>query len=419
MYKLAFLFSGQGTHFSGMGKGIYERYQIVRDTFEEISQVSGLDIKKLCFESRLAELSRTKNAHLCTLACSISAFRVFMQEIGYAPQFLAGHSLGEYIALTAAGVWSLEDAVKLIAIRADIADRTAKETNGGMSIIENITSDVIAQIVNDIAAQGKKVYVSSITSKNQTALSGDIDDMRECEDKLFEAGANITPLLGSAPYHSALMMPYTDELKAAIDAIKLKPFRYPVISNVTGRPYKSLDAVQENLVNHFISTVLWTDTMNYFDEKGISLTIEMAPKNLLTNIVKSEHEHIKAVCLCNNAEREEIFDLYKNTEMYSKHIPTIITKCLVAAVSTPNTNWNNDEYEKGVVKPYRRIQEIQEKYADRISELDNELKKELLSLLKSIFDTKHLPVEEQNEWFSQILEETGNNYLFPEYMILK
>lgn len=416
MYKLAFLFAGQGAHFSGMGRGIFERYPIVRDTFEEISQVSGLDIPKLCFESRLAELSRTKNAHLCTLACSISAFRIFMQEIGYAPQFMAGHSLGEYIALTAAGVWSLEDAVKLIGIRAEIADRAAKETNAGMSIIENITSDAAAKIVNVFSSQGKKVYVSSLTSGNQIAISGDLNDMKECEDKLFEAGATITPLLGSAPFHSELMRPYTEELLAALSEIKLRPFRYPVLSNVTGRPYRDLAAIPENLISHFTDTVLWTDTMDYLDDKGISLAIEMAPKNLLTNIVKKDHEEIKAICLCNNAEREEIFDLYKNTEMYSKHIPTIITKCLVAAVSTPNKNWNNEEYEAGVVKPYRRIQEIQDTYADRISELPEELKQELLVLLKRIFDTKELPAEEQNEWFSQILEETGNQYLFPEYL---
>ena len=416
MYKLAFLFSGQGAHFSGMGKGIYERFQIVRDTFEEISQVSGLDIKKLCFESRLAELSRTKNTHLCTLACSISAFRVFMQEIGYAPQFLAGHSLGEYIALTAAGVWSLEDAVKLIAIRADIADRASKETNAGMSIIENVSADTVAKIINELSAQGKKVYISSRTSNMQSAISGDLDDVRECEDKLFEAGGNITPLIGSAPYHSPLMKPYTDELRNAISSIELHPFRYPVISNVSGRPYKGPEVLSDNLADHFTNTVLWTDTMDYLDDKGITLTIEMAPKNLLTNIVKSEHENIRAICICNNAEREEIFDLYRNTEMYSKHIPTIITKCLVAAVSTPNTNWDNEEYENGVVIPYRRMQEIQDTYADHIDALGLDEKTELLSLLKTIFETKQLPASEQKEWFCQILEETGNNYLFPAYL---
>lgn len=152
------------------------------------------------------------------------------------------------------------------------------------------------------------------------------------------------------------------------------------------------------------------------DDKGISLIIEMSPKNLLTNIVKSNHEDLKAICICNKAERTEIFDLYKNNEMYSKHIPTLITKCMVAAVSTPNKNWNNEEYEEGVVKPYSQIQIIQDKYVSNLIELDELVKKEVLSLLKCIFDTKLLPDEEQQEWFSQILEETGNNYLFESYL---
>ncbi len=416
MYKLAFLFPGQGAHFVGMGKGIYDQYQIVRDTFDEIERVSQIDVKKLCFEGRLAELSRTRNAHICTLACALSAFRVFMQEVGYVPQFLAGHSLGEYIALTAAGVWSLEDAVKLISLRAEIADRAAKESDGGMSIVENVSNEEVARVVNELAAQGKKVYISSYTTRNQTAISGNADDMRECEEQLFQLGANITPLFGSAPYHSKLMSPYVEELKDAIRQIKTNPFRYPVISNVTGRPYKSVDELPESLAKHFSQTVLWTDTMDYLDEKGISLIIEMSPKNLLTNIVKSDHEDMKAICLCNKMEREEIFDLYQNTEIYSKHIPTIITKCLVAAVSTPNKNWDNEAYEKGVVKPYGRIQEIQDQYTANTIELDQGIKKEVLSLLKCIFETKMLPKEEQQEWFSQILEETGNQYLFPEFL---
>lgn len=396
MHKLAFLFPGQGAHFIKMGKGIYDQYKIARDTFEEVSQYSSLDIRKLCFEGRLAELSKSKNAHLCTLACSISAFRVYMQEIGDTPQFLAGHSLGEYIALTAAGVFTLEDVVKIISIRADIADRATKESNGIMSIIENVSNDQVKEVVNELSAKGKKIYISSYTSANQTAISGVVGDMRECENKLLELGAGVTPLFGSAPYHSSLMIPYLDELKNILKETKMMPFNYPVISNVTGEVYKSIDDIPEYLAKHFSQTVLWTDTMKLLYDNKVDTIIEMSPKILLANIVKNEYDDINAICFCNKTEREKIIEMYRN------RISSLIKKCLVTAVSTRNTNMDNFEYENGVIVPYNRIQEINGKYNDNKNQMSNEDKEEVLVLIQRILDTKKLPYNEQIEWLEWI-----------------
>ncbi|QSX05663.1 ACP S-malonyltransferase [Sedimentibacter sp. zth1] len=416
MYKLSFVFPGQGSQYVGMGKGIFEEYKIVQETFEEASDVSSIDVKKYCFEGSLAQLSRTKNAHICILTCGIAAFRVFTQEIGYAPQFMAGHSLGEYLALTAAGVWSFEDAIKIVGLRADLTKLAVKETNGGMTIIENILTEKVEDIVKTMRDKGKKIYISSYSTMDQTAISGNVDDIMLCEDELFKAGGQLTPLVGSAPYHSPLMQPYAEELKKEIEKIELHDFRYPVISNVTGKPYKDISDVSEGLAKHLTHPVLWRQTVDYLDNKGVDLVVEMGPKNLVTNIIRNHSEDIKAVCLGNKYERNELFELYKNNEMYSKHIPTIITKCMVAAVSTPNQNWDNDEYEKGVVVPYKKIQEIQQQYEDSKIELTYEVKQEILNLLKRIFETKFLPQKEQDEWISQILEETGNNYSFKDFV---
>ncbi|MDP4177075.1 MAG: ACP S-malonyltransferase [Bacillota bacterium] len=416
MYKLSFVFPGQGSHYVGMCQGIYDEYKIVRETFEEASDVAGFDVKKLCFEGPLSTLSHTKESHVSILTSGIAAFRVFMQEIGYVPQFCAGHSLGEYLALTSAGVFKFSDAIKLVEFRAELAEQVTKETNGGMTIVENYKALDLENECKKAQENGKKVYISSYTTPNQTSISGNVDDLMEIEEIILKNGGQITPLIGSAPYHSPLMSKYAEELKHRIESIEIGELRYPVISNVTGRPYKCINDTANNLSMHLTNPVQWVKTVDFFDDRGITLIIEMGPKNLITNIIRNCNENIKSICLSNKSERNEIFQLYKTNEMYSKHIPTLITKCLVAGVATPNKNWDNAAYQEGVVNPYNNIKNIQEKIESNESILNEDLEREALTCLKKIFETKMLPKSEQQEWFSQILEESGEIYTFKDFL---
>ena len=416
MFKLAFLFAGQGSQFVGMGQGIYNEYKIVRQTFEEASDITGMDIAKLCLEGPITSLSKTKESHFAIVTSGLAAFRVFMQEVGYAPQFLAGHSLGEYTALTSAGVFSFQDALSLVGLRAELAEAAKKEKNGTMSVIENVDTGIVAQLCKEQQELGKKVYVSCLSSATQTTISGDENDIMDFEQIITKKGGNATPLLTSAPYHCPLMEDYVEEFQKKLDSIALQEFRYPVISNATGLPYEGLEAVRTNLINHLLKPVQWVNIVNYLHKKGISLVIEMGPKNLLSKIVTSIQPELKAMCIGEREKRKELFATYHNTEMYSKHIPTLLTKCLVAGVATPNSNWDNEAYQKGVVEPYNRIKELQLQTEKDPTALNAAVEREALELLQKIFVTKQLPEKEQKLWFRQILEETGLNYDYKEFI---
>ncbi len=417
MDKLAFVFPGQGSHYVGMSKGIYDEFKIVRETFEEAEDVLKINLKDLCFEGPLSTLTKAPNAHPAILTSGLAAFRVFMQEIGYVPQFCAGHSLGEYLALTSAGVLSFADALKLVEFRANLTLSAEKETNGGMTILDNIKTEIVEEELKKVQEQGKKVYISCYNSPIQTAVSGDLDDLYDFEDIVLKKGGQVTPLIGSAPYHCPLMESYSKELEKELEKYKFHDFRYAVISNYTGRVYKNVDEVKKNLVKHLTNPVRWSDTIKLLEYRGVNTVIEMGPKNLITNIVKSNSSEINPICLGNKKERNEFFTKYKTDEMYSKHIPTIITKCLVAGVATPNSNWDDEEYEEGVVKPYNEIQAIQNQIENGEITLNNEIIRKCLENLKMIFKTKKLPEDEQREWLNQMLEETGLNYQFKDILI--
>ncbi|SHJ63015.1 [acyl-carrier-protein] S-malonyltransferase [Clostridium cavendishii DSM 21758] len=413
MHKLAFLFPGQGSHFVGMCQSMYNEFSIVRETFNEAEEVLGIDLKKLCFEGPLSQLSKTGNAHMAIFTSSVAIFRTFMKEIGYNPQFLAGHSLGEYSALTCSGIFSFKDGLNIVKYRAEIAAMAEHDKDGGMTIIDNIDNSIVEEQCLKAQKEGKKVYISCYNTKKQTSISGLKNDVMEVEEKILDLGGQITPLFGSAPYHSSLMDEASLKLEEYLNKIHIGNFRYPVVSNFTGALYKDPKEVIFYLKNHFTNPVKWIDTIRFMDNKGITMFVEMGVKNLLTTMINNNKIQIQ--CFGQKDERHNLIQLFTKTEGYKKHLPTFISKCLVAAVSTENHNWNNNEYEEGVIKPYKRIVEIQDYYGSEKCEYEVFHMEEALKCLKQIFETKIVSKKEQKEWITQILEETGTIYLFRDF----
>jgi [acyl-carrier-protein] S-malonyltransferase len=163
--------------------------------------------------------------------------------------------------------------------------------------------------------------------------------------------------------------------------------------------------------------VQWQATMNYLARFGVTHTIEMGAKNILSKLMKENIPSIESFCYGQKEDRKEISDFFLSKSELTKHIPTVITKCLAAAVATPNSNWDDDEYNNGVIEPYKKIESIQEEL-DKNNLLPNkEQMEDALKLLKTIFNTKKVDVEEQREWFQEIVDETGTNYLFKDLEI--
>jgi [acyl-carrier-protein] S-malonyltransferase len=416
MEKMAFLFPGQGSHFVGMAKGLYDQHTIVKQTFEEANDVLGYDLAKLCFEGSLAELSKARNAQPAILVSSVASFRVYMQELGIVPQFLAGHSLGEYAAFTCAGAIRYADAVQLLHERGILTDEVAASGIGAMSIVDGADRKLVEQECRAMMEEGRQVWVSCYNTPNQTAISGDSDAVMELEDRLANHGGMATPLLASAPFHCSFMQDMADRLLERLSGLSYGFFKYPVITNRNAEPMAHPEKVAHNLSLHLMQPVQWERSMQYLKHKGVTLMIEMGPKNVLTNMVKANVDGIEALCYGAKEDRKKIEQILAAYPGLKKHIPTIVTRSLAVAVATPNRNWNNEEYQEKVVQSYGKIQAIQDQLDETESKPTLGQMKEALDLLKIILDTKQVPEEEQTRWFYQIIDETGTYYELSDYL---
>lgn len=415
MEKIAFVFPGQGSQYVGMCRSLCEQFDIAKKTFEEASDVLGFDLGKLCFDGSLGELSSTENSLVAILTSSVAEFRVYMQEIGVAPQFCTGHSLGEYAALTCSGVLRFADAVRIVRKRSILAQEVADTGVGSMTIIDDIKPELVDEECRKACAEDKSVSVSCFNSSGQVAISGHTELVQKVEEAVLEKGGKVTPLFGSAPFHSGLMSEAAVRLGEELEKYTFYSPRYPVISNTTAGPYDGAERVKKLLTAQLVKPVQWQKTMQYLEKWGVTLTIEIGPKNVLSGLIRNDMQDVNAFCFDQKEDRQTLKELLGQNPLYSKHVPTVVTRCLAVGVATENKCFDNEVYDQGVIKPYKRIQGIQEEIDKTGSAPTLEQMKEALDNLQIVLNTKLVPPEEQAEWFNQIFDETGTNYLFPEY----
>lgn len=414
MEKVAFLFTGQGAQFVGMAKNFYDEHIIARQTFEEANDVLGFDLAQLCFEGTLSTLTKTENAQVAILTASVVAYRVYMEHIGFAPQFCAGHSLGEYSALTCVGALKFSDALRIVRKRGELVQEVVDKDIGGMTIIDGITQEVVEEECGKALSNERFVWINCYNSPMQFAISGNKETVETVESALLDRGANVTPLFGSAPYHSPLIAYAVPELRAAFDSCRLYSFKWPIIANVTGRPYKDSGMVPDVMARHMTQPVKWIDTMQCLKRFGVTVAIEMGPKNVLTNLVKANTPEIEAYCYGQKEDRRNLVELLGSSDTPRKDSATVVTRCLAAAAATPNKNFNNDEYVAGVVENYRKIQSIQDELDATKSRPSKDQMNKALDILMEIFRTKQVDAAEQEDWIHQIIDETGNFYELSE-----
>lgn len=419
MYKFSFVFPGQGSQFTGMGKNLFNNFEVAKRTYEEANEILGFDLANLCFDGSLAELAKSENSFVAILTTSIATYRVYMKEIGIPPQFCAGHSLGEYSALTCAGAINFDDAVRLVYKRATMSQQLVDSIPCGMTIIDFIDKNVVAEICKEVSKTDNIVSISCFNSPKQVAVSGHNGALWELEDKIHDLGGQITPLINSAPFHSVLMSDVALEFKELLKKCTFNHFRYPVIANSTAKPINDTKQLMDLLTKQLTSPVQWQKTMEYMKDKGTNKIIELGPKNLLANLVSENLGEFDSICYGVKKERSELQKYVNSNNKLSEYIPTILTKCLSAAVSTPNENFEETEYMKGVIEQYRELKKIKDDIESNGATIaDQDIRKALL-ILKSIFETKKISVEEQNEWFTDILEETGLWYEYRDFCIHK
>ena len=303
MEKIALLFPGQGSQYIGMGESFFKKYDVARQTFEEANEILGFDLANLCFNGSISELGQFENLSPALLVASVAYFRVYMQEFGITPQFCAGHSLGEYAALTCSGAIKFADAVRITRVRGLLLGEVVKMGESGMTIIDGLAPEVIEAECQKTSASEGMVAISCYNSPEQAAISGHNKAVNSVEDRCVEMGAQITPLFASPPIHSPVLKDTAAELGKELQKYTYLPFQWPVISNVTAKPYEDPSNVVSLLTDQLIRPVQWVNALKYLKENGVKLFIEMGPQNILTNLVSVNLTEVETVCFDRKLER--------------------------------------------------------------------------------------------------------------------
>lgn len=271
--KTAFVFPGQGSQFVGMGRGLAE------GLLDEANQVLGFDIKKLCFEGPEEDLKRTEITQPAILTVSVAAFEHFKIR----PDAVAGHSLGEYSALVAAGSLAFKDAVKIVYLRGKFMQEAVPMGKGAMSAVLGASRDKIVEICRQVGG----VQPANFNSPDQVVISGTAEAVKLAGQKLKEAGAKrVIPLQVSAPFHSQLMEPAAKKLAVELDKIEIKDASIPVMDNVTAEFVTEGSKIRDLLIRQVTGSVLWEDSIRKMIADGIGQFVEVGPGKVLLGLIK-------------------------------------------------------------------------------------------------------------------------------------
>jgi [acyl-carrier-protein] S-malonyltransferase len=284
-FPIAFLFPGQGSQAVGMGKELADNYAVARHTFEEAEEALGYPLLRLCAHGPEEQLRLTEITQPAILTTSVAAWRV-LREKGLEPDYVAGHSLGEYSAHVAAGTLSFADAVRAVRNRGRYMQEAVPVGFGGMAAILGLPLSQVREIADD-AAQGEVCQTANINSREQIVISGHARAVERAVQLATERGAKkAVNLPVSAPFHSSLMQPAQDRLAADVDALRFQDPSCPVVCNVDAAVVTSGDTSRDALIRQVTGTVKWEPSVRLLIEQGVSLFVEVGPGKVLWGLMR-------------------------------------------------------------------------------------------------------------------------------------
>lgn len=297
MGKIAFVFPGQGAQAVGMGKDAFDSRPEARAIYERADEVLGIALSKLAFEGPDEELRQTVNTQPALLATSIALLETYKSN-SIKPDYVAGHSLGEYSALVAAGVLSFDDAIRLVRARGQFMEQAVPSGQGAMAAVLGAERDVLQALCADITASGSIVELANVNCPGQIVVSGSAEGVAAVVERGKEVGAKrVIPLEVSGPFHSSLMQPAADNLATELAKVQFHSAQVPVIANVHAKPVTSGNELRDLLVKQVVSPVQWEDTIRYLISEGVDTFVEIGSGTVLAGLIKKIDKSVQVTSI--------------------------------------------------------------------------------------------------------------------------
>ncbi len=294
MGRLAYLFPGQGSQYRGMGKDIYDSFPRARAVFEEADKALAFPLSELCFNGSEEDLKLTANTQPALLTVSVAICRV-LEEKGVRPDFVAGHSLGEYSALVACGALEFSAAVRLVRKRGEYMQMAVPPGEGAMAAILGLRPSEVGAICKR-AAEGQVVAPANLNSPEQTVISGHAPAVKRAVELASAGGAKRAVMLAvSAPFHSELMRPAQEKLEADLRNTVFSPLQVPLVTNVDAAIINSGDEAREALIRQVSLPVRWEESMRELIAEGVTTFVEVGPGRVLTGLLRQIDRSVHVV----------------------------------------------------------------------------------------------------------------------------
>ena len=307
---LSFIFPGQGSQFVGMGKAFYEQQAFVREVFAEADRALAFPLTELIFEGPEEELKKTVNAQPAILTVSVAMHEMLKRE-GYKPAVVAGHSLGEYSALVAAGALNFPDAVRLVRLRGQLMQEAVPLGQGGMLAVLGLSQQLVVEGCRQASEFGV-VEAANYNCPGQVVVAGESQALEQAVAVFKSLGAKrCIPLQVSAPFHSSLMAPAGAKLAVELEKVEVKDPEIPVVSNVSADYVKTAAGVRAALIKQVSSPVLWEQSILRMLNDGAKILLEVGPGQVLTGLTKKISKNVTGASFNDQSEPAVIYALLK------------------------------------------------------------------------------------------------------------